>query len=374
MSVPVTRWFSLRRRLTLWLLVGVAAGWLGAVGYAYVGARHEVEELIEALEAHEEDSDEHRRHARHELLEHFVGVLLSPLLLGLPVLGGWIWFATRRGLSPLVEVAQEIEQRTADQLDPVIPETAPAELQPLLKALNSLFSRLGMSIERERAFTADAAHELRTPLAALVAQAEVAARARDSGEREHALAQILIGSHRAARLVDQLLTLARLDPTSSLAMEPVRLDVLLTNGCAEHGAVALERGIELELDAVAETTVRGHADMLGILVRNLLDNALRYTPSGGLVKVALSAGEDAVVLVVSDNGPGIPAGKRGDAMRRFHRLADQASEGSGLGLSIVARIAELHGANLELGDGLGEPGGPGLAVTVRLPPANSRPA
>ncbi len=153
-----TRWFSLRRRLIVWLLGGVTVGWLAAMGFAYVEARHEIEDLLEHRDDHED------AHVRKELAEHFIQTLLTPLLFGLPLLGGWIWFATRRGLAPLDEVAAALGTRAPERLDPVVPAAAPREIRPLLEALNKLFDRVGHTLDNERKFTADAAHELRTPL------------------------------------------------------------------------------------------------------------------------------------------------------------------------------------------------------------------
>lgn len=353
-TTGTTRWFSLRRRLLLWLLAGMTIGWLGAMGYAYVEARHEVIKYLE------EDDDHDDAHIRKEIAEHFLKALLTPLLFGLPVLGGWIWFATWRGLKPLDEVAAELGKRAPERLDPVAPTAAPREVRPLLEALNALFARVDRAMENERAFTADAAHELRTPLAAIATQAQVATRARDAAERDHALAQLTASARRASHLVEQLLILARLDPAAELPLSELRLDTLAVEVCADHGAAALEKNITLELDAPLPVTVAGNAAMLRVLLRNLIDNAVRYTPPGGKVGVGVTAR----MLIVSDSGPGIPADQRAHALRRLHRLAGQEIEGSGLGLSIVARIAELHRAHLELVDGIGRAG---LSVRVRFP-------
>lgn len=293
---------------------------------------------------------------REEIAESIAGRLLLPALFGLPLLGLWIWFATRRGLAPVGAIARQVADRMPDHLTPVIPAEAPGEIRPLLDAMNSQFSRVATVLDNERRFTADAAHELRTPLAAITAQSQVARRARDSAERDHALVQLAIGARRASHLLEQLLTLARLDPASGLPLAPVRLDALAADICADHGATALAKNITLELDASTPATVPANDAMLRVLLRNLLDNALRYTPPGGQVSVSVTAGETGVTLRVSDSGPGIPATERENALRRFHRLAGQEMEGSGLGLSIVARIAELHGARFELADGLGAAG------------------
>jgi signal transduction histidine kinase len=358
-TAATTRWFSLRRRLLVWLLGGVTAGWLAAVGFAYVETRHEVMELLEKRERHEKLE----KRVSKELTDHLLKTMLTPLLFGVPLFGAWIWFATWRGLRPLDEVAAELGKRAPERLDPVVPAAAPREIRPLLEALNALFGRVGQTLDNERRFTTDAAHELRTPLAAITAQAQVAARARDAAERDHALAQLATSARRAGHLVEQLLTLARLDPAAELPMSELLLDTLAAEVCADHGAAALEKNVALELAAPTPVTVSGNAAMLRVLLRNLVDNAVRYTPAGGKVGVGVTALHGEVLLTVSDSGPGIPAAQRANALRRLHRLAGQDIEGSGLGLSIVARIAELHRARLELADGIGRPG---LSVRVKF--------
>lgn len=354
-----TVWFSLRRRLLLFLLGGTTVLWLAASVWIFVDIHHEMHELLEHGVEHGESGE----HEHDKVIAGVAWRLITPALLGLPVLGFWIWLATWRGLRPLDAVAGEIAARRPDKLEPVAPASAPQEIRPLVEAINGLFLRVGQALESERRFTADAAHELRTPLAALAAQAQVAQRARDDDERNHAIGQLIASSRRAARLVDQLLTLARLDPDNAAVTETVSLDRLAEEACALHGAEAMGKGVALELDAAAATTT-GNADMLRILLRNLVDNALRYTPAGGRVTVAVAPG----IVSVTDTGPGIPPEERQRVFDRFHRLAGQETEGSGLGLSIVARIAERHGATIGLADG---DGGKGLRVTVRF---SARPA
>ena len=444
----MTAWFSLRRRLTALLLGGVSVCWLAMLGFSYVDAHHEIDELLDAqlvqvgqtlltlaAEADEDDDiaeegaighkyqkrlrfqvwtkhgelllrsadapttpmatgdgfsevvdddgkhgrwryysqwDRKRKlrvevgeshHVRDELVGHIAWRLLVPALFGLPLLGAWIWLATRRGMAPLADVARDIAGRAPNRLAPVAPASAPEEIRPLVEAINGLFARVEAALESERQFTADAAHELRTPLAALAAQAQVAARARDDAERSHALEQLAAGTLRAARLVDQLLTLARVDSQrTQRPAQPVALDRLAEEVCAGHGAQALAKDIALELDAVP-TTVAGDADLLRILLRNLVDNAIRYTPAGGRVAVTVATDAAGATLSVTDSGPGIPESERERVFERFSRLAGQDIEGSGLGLSIVRRIAELHGARLALRDA-GKAGG--LQVDLRF--------
>lgn len=292
-------------------------------------------------------SENHR--IRDELIGHIAWRLLQPALFGLPLFGLWVWVATRRGMSTLNGVATQIEARAPQQLQPVLPAAAPEEIRPLLEALNGLFRRVEAALEAEHRFTADAAHELRTPLAALQAQLQVALRARDSGERERSLAQLQAGLTRAAHLVDQMLQLARLDPERGLPeARTVDLGSLAEAVCADLGPAILERDLDFELAAEPGVRVHGQADWLWMLIRNLVDNALRYTPAGGRLRVTVGRREGRACLAVADSGPGIPAAEREAVLRRFHRLGGSDEPGSGLGLSIVARIAELHGAALRL--------------------------
>lgn len=302
-------------------------------------------------------------HVRKELTGRIVIRMLVPVLFGLPLLGIWLWFTLRHGLSTIATVSDQVDHRASSNLSPLQPETAPREIRPLVEAINALLARIDKTLDNERRFTADAAHELRTPLAALVTQAQVATRARDEAERRHALDQIAAISQRASRLVDQLLTLARLETAADLPCATVHLDDLAAEVCADLGATALNKEIDLSLDTAGNCTAEGNADLLRVLLRNLVDNAIRYTPTGGKITVTLSAQDGGFSLVVADNGPGIPVSERENALRPFHRLADPECEGSGLGLSIVARIAELHGARLTLTE---HEDGPGLVVSLHM--------
>jgi two-component system sensor histidine kinase QseC len=304
---------------------------------------------------------------RDELIGKIAMRLAWPLLIGLPLSALWIGIALSRGMAPLAGVAREIGRRGPDQLEAVTPARAPEEIRPLVESLNGLLARLFRALEGERRFTADAAHELRTPLAGLRAQAQVALRAEDDTQRRHALEQVLAGTGRAAHLIDQLLTLARLDPTRQPAqLASAALGTIAGEVCADLGGIAVARDIALTLDVAAgePPKVACAAEWLRILIRNLVDNALRYCSDGGTVRVEVGADADGVTLSVADDGPGIPAEQRAAVFERFRRLAGQHIEGSGLGLSIVARIVEIAGARIELGDGIG---GRGLAVRVRFP-------
>ena len=291
-------------------------------------------------------------HIRDDLIGHIAWRLLFPALFGLPLIGLWVWLATRHGLASLDGIARQIASRAPQQLQPLTPATAPEEIRTMLEALNGLFQRVEAALEGERQFTADAAHELRTPLAALQAQLQVALRARDAAERARSLGQLQSGLTRAAHLVDQMLQLARLDPESGLPNpQPVDLGTLAESVCADLGPLILDKNLDFALDAAPGCSVIGQAEWLRVLIRNLVDNAIRYTPPGGQVRVAIAGSDGCCRLRCSDSGPGIPADERESVLRRFHRLDQGTQPGSGLGLAIVARIAELHGADLELTTG-----------------------
>jgi len=309
-----------------------------------------------------------RHEVRDELVEALTHRLLYPLVLGIPLLALLIWLAIGKSLAPLRRIAFEVADRAPQNLQPLQAGSAPDEIRPLVAALNGLLGRLDAALESERRFTADAAHELRTPLAALKTQAQVALRASAEEERRHALQQVLEGADRATHLVIQLLTLARLDPGAAPPqLAPLALRPLLVECAALLAPGALEKNLELSV-AEGDATVRGDAAMLGVLLRNLLDNAIRYTPGGGWVSVAIRGTADGTLLEVCDNGPGVAAEERERVLQRFYRVLGNEAEGSGLGLSIVGRIAELHGATLELA----ESEGGGLAVRVVFPPVTKQ--
>ncbi|MCG2578027.1 ATP-binding protein [Dechloromonas sp. XY25] len=310
-------------------------------------------------------------HIRDELIGHIAWRLLVPALFGLPLIGLWVWLATRHGLSSLDGMAHQISSRDPQQLQAIRPAAAPAEIRPLIEALNGLFLRVEQTLEAERRFTADAAHELRTPLAALQAQLQVAQRARDAGEHDRSLQQLQSGLTRAARLVDQMLLLARLDPESGLPdPQEVDLAALAESVCADLGPQILARNIDFDLEAVAGAKLIGQAEWLRVLIRNLVDNAVRYTPEGGQVVVRIERHDNGLKLSVSDSGPGIPPEERHAVLQRFHRLDQGGQPGSGLGLAIVARIAELHGARLCLDT---SPMTKGLDIGVQFPAQHSTP-
>lgn len=305
-----------------------------------------------------------RYELREELAESVASHLMHPLYFALPALALLIWWAVGAGLAPLAGIAREVERRAPDNLAHLDVGNAPREIFPLVAALNALFDRLRSSLEQERRFTADAAHELRTPLAAVKTQAQVALGATGEAERGRALANVVGGADRAARLVEQLLVLARLDPQTALPPgKTVDLQALAQQSVADIAPAAAARGVEVGLAAGEAAQVAGDPVLLGVLLRNLLDNAVRYTPAGGEVEVSLRRTGGGVSLAVVDTGPGIPEAERGRVFDRFHRVLGTGEEGSGLGLSIVRRIADLHRARVSLGAG---PGGRGLRAEIEF--------
>jgi two-component system sensor histidine kinase QseC len=306
-----------------------------------------------------------RYELRDELAESVAGHLMHPLAVALPVLALLIWFAVGAGLAPLGRLAAEVGRRAPDNLAPLEESRTPREVRPLLGALNTLFARLRALLEQERRFTADAAHELRTPLAAVKTQAQVALGAVDAEERARALAHVVTGTDRAAHLVEQLLMLARLDPQTALAQaRPASLRDLAAECVAAQAPAAAQKNVGVGLAAEDDGLIAGDSTLLAVLLRNLVDNAVRYSPAGGEIEVSIGREDGTVVLRVTDNGPGIPEAERSRVFERFYRVLGSGEEGSGLGLSIVKRIADLHRASIALAAG---PGGRGLKMSVAFP-------
>ena len=319
--------------------------------------------------------------ARRELAADLALKMLVCGLLAVPLLGWLLGYALRRGLQPLTETSNAVEQRSAASLEPIVTQALPQELQPLVNSVNALMAKLSSALEAQREFTADAAHELRTPLTALQLQVQLLLLAPDDSTRREAALDIRRGLDRATHLVEQLLNLSRVDPDALPApREAVDLVKLVKSAVAQFSVQADARRIDLgaEIAAAAATScnVVGDSEQLRVLLNNVIDNALRYTPSGGMVDVRLQPGDELgnVRLEVADTGPGIAADERLRVFDRFYRAHhgsrrdDGAAGGSGLGLAIVKAIADRHGARIELMDGISVPGAssPGLTVRVTL--------
>ncbi len=299
-----------------------------------------------------------------------------PMALIAPLLLLAVAWAVRRSLAPLDRLSHELENRAATRFTPLDPQPVVREMQPVVRAMNGLFARTRAAFEAQRMFVADAAHELRSPLAALKVQAQMLGRAQDEAQRQLALARLEHGIDRASRLVEQLLQLARSESTDADALESTSLLETARLALADTVELAQARGVDAGLDDhfAADCSVSAPAGSLRILARNLVDNALRYTPPGGRVDVRVRCprgGEaSGPVLEVSDSGPGIPPEERERVFDRFYRREGSPPGGSGLGLAIVRNIAERCGARVELGTAdLG-----GLQVRVVFPAVAGRSA
>ena len=306
----------------------------------------------------------HDLHIREELASEIALSNMSPYLLAVPILAVLLLLAIRRGLEPLHALAADLSGRAPQRLDELPVAGMPKELRPPICAMNQLFGRIRMAMDKERRFTSDAAHELRTPIAALRAQLQVAERTPDPDERQAAIAKALRVTSRMTHLVAQLLALARLEAESIDKPDAkVNLSDLLQDVLIELAPQSESKRIQLQADISPNCVLNGNFELLRIMVRNLLDNAIRYVPGGGKVRVGLAVQQGQVELTIKDNGPGVATEEREKLGQRFHRFGPQTADGVGLGLSIVQRIAELHGAELAFGDGLEETG---LGVKVRF--------
>ena len=291
---------------------------------------------------------------------------LAPLAFMAPLLVLAVWWGVSRSLAPVERVRRQLAQRQADDLSPVSDAQLPDEVQPLVSELNLLFERVQQAFEAQEHFVADAAHELRSPLAALRLQLQGLQRAGDDATRAAAIERLSAGIDRATRLVEQLLTLARQE-ASSTASEPVDLRAMAQLALADVAPAAQARGMDIGLldsDATAAPViVRGSAEALRMLVRNLLDNAIKYTPPGGRVDVQVGTDQGRALLTVEDSGPGIAPEHHARVMQRFVRDTADGAPGSGLGLAIVQAIAQRHGATVALDS---SPRLGGLQVTLRF--------
>jgi two-component system OmpR family sensor kinase len=290
---------------------------------------------------------------------------LVPLLALLPVLGILIWLTIGRGLQPLDRMTEALGRRTPDSLDALPEDGLPNEIQPLVHALNDLLGRLGRALESQKAFVADAAHELRTPLTAVQLQIQLAERAKTVEEREAAFTRLKGGQSRAAHLVQQLLTLARQEPgVAPQTFATVDLAELARLVVSEYVPLAADKNIDLGLSHAEQASVSGDFEALRVMLGNLIDNAIRYTPAGGTVDVAVQRQDRNAVIGISDTGPGIPQEDRARVFDRFYRREAMHAPGSGLGLAIVKNIADRHRASVVLDDRVP---GPGLRISISFP-------
>lgn len=322
---------------------------------------------------------------RAQLATEIVKGVIIPQFVILPLAVFLVWLALERGIAPLNELQQRIRRRQSQDLSPIAERDAPEEVAPLVRAINDLLARLDQSIGAQRHFLADAAHQLKTPLAGLRMQAELAQREIDAGHPDlrslkRSLQGIARSSQRAAHMVNQLLSMARAeDRESAMRMQDVRLGRLAREVVHDFVPAALEKRIDLGYEGPEHDEppgrLVGQPLLLRELIRNLVDNALRYTPAGGVVTVRVMSDPfgQVIVLQVEDSGPGIAEGERELVFRAFYRALDTEVDGSGLGLAIVSEIAGRHGASITVTDARPRPAaaaagvGPGALFTLRFP-------
>jgi two-component system sensor histidine kinase TctE len=308
--------------------------------------------------------------ARNELANEIIKGVIFPQFLILPVAVGLVWFALSRGLAPLERMQRRIRERSPDDLSPINPHDAPEELGPLMASFNDLLQRLGTNIAAQKRFIADAAHQMKTPLAGLRTQAELALRETDPQALRRSLEQVVESSERAAHMINQLLALARTENLrNAIQLEETDLAPLAHAVASEWAPEAIRRGIDFGFESDdAPAPAAAHPILLRELLNNLIDNAIVYTPAGGQVTVRLGREGRETLLEVEDSGTGIPPEERLLVFERFYRILGTETSGSGLGLPIVAEIADQHGARVSIADGGPADAPRGTKVTVRFPP------
>ena len=304
---------------------------------------------------------------RNALTDALVGRALGLQVLLIFFAGGLIWFAVRRGLTPLHELSREVAHRSASDLQPLQLHNVPEEVSPLIDAINQLIARVRNAIAGQRRFIADASHQLRTPLAVLRTHAELALRQEELGAIKDAVAQLRDCSQATSHLASQLLSLARAEPATGADADAglVDLTAVAREACSALVPEALGRRMDLGFEGNGPATIHGRSYLVREMIANLVDNAMRYGAPGGTVTVSIAKPDPGSVrLSVEDDGPGIPSDERSRVFERFYRIPGSAGEGAGLGLSIVREIARGHGATVRL---LDRHEGRGLRVEVVFP-------
>lgn len=287
---------------------------------------------------------------RTQLANKIVASVILPQFVIIPLAVMLVWFGLSRGLRPLNRLRKTIESRDPDDLSPIATRRVPEELEPLVEAFNEMMERMKKSVGAQQRFVADAAHQMRTPLTGLKTQAQFAIRESDPEALRHALRQIATGVDRAGRLVNQLLTLARTEGGEEQQQPAVVVDLarLMRESVEDWVMIAIERGIDLGFEDNGEAMIEGRPFLLRELAKNLIDNALRYTPRGGHVTCRIVTNPQTILLEVEDDGIGISEEQAELVFERFYRVDDATTEGSGLGLAIVQEIAVLHGSRASL--------------------------
>ena len=297
---------------------------------------------------------------RQALANRIIKGVIFPQFVILPIASALVWFGLSRGLRPLRGLRDRIRRRRPDDLSPIDPTSAPQEIVPLVESFNELLTQLETSLETQKRFIADAAHQMKTPLAGIRMQAELALREQEPADRERSLNQLSRSSERASHLITQLLALARAESLGEkTGFSTLELNPLLREIVTDLAPMALAANLDLGLDDPGQPVViRGNRVLLGEMIQNLVSNAIHYTPSGGVINIRLRAWPDSASLEIEDDGPGIPAAERDSVFERFYRVRDRVASneaearGSGLGLAIVREIARLHDVQIKIEDGL----------------------
>ena len=293
---------------------------------------------------------------------------IGPIALMAPLLMLVVWWVVSRSLAPVARVRRQVAAREANELSPVSEEGLPEEVRPLVHELNLLFDRVRHAFDAQKHFVADAAHELRSPLTALKLQVQSLQRAPDEATRDIAIGRLAAGIDRATRLVEQMLALARHEASMAAGAKPEQVDLNEVARLAVSDAIANAQARRIDIGVAhadanaAAVVVQGQPEALRMMLRNLLDNAVKYTPEGGRVDIGIAQRDAGVELSVDDSGPGLPESERGRVLDRFYRSGEPQAPGSGLGLAIVKSIADLHDATVSLG---ASPSLGGLRVLIR---------
>ena len=290
--------------------------------------------------------------------------VLQPLCLLLPFIAIAVWIVVGDGLAPLERTARSVSRRSPTSLEPISTKGLPVELEGLVSAINHLLERLRESLSAQQRFASDAAHELRTPLTAIKLQVQLAQRAKTPEAQQKCFIRLNDGINRATRLVQQLLTLARLDPDASKRpVSTVRLEALACSVCEDMTPIAHQKNITVTAAADPAAT-EGMEDAIRLMMTNLTDNAVRYTPEGGRIEIRTRSENDTAVIEICDNGPGIAPEERNRVFDRFYRALGTKTSGTGLGLAIVKRIIDIHHGTIMIDDGLD---GRGTTFRIRIP-------
>jgi two-component system, OmpR family, sensor histidine kinase QseC len=337
--------YSFKSRLIIWILLGNLVIWLGISAFIWIDTSTELEEWLTHISASAE-AQATLNHEREDILNLLFWNLIWPFVLGIPFLIGAISFVVHNINRDLLELGKAIEKRDVSSVELLSTNNLPTEVVPLVSKLNELFLRVKISVEKQQRFTSDAAHELRTPMAAIRAQAQVASMASDEVTKQYALKELMIGCDRSSHLVDQLLALARLEKVENFhnSHEIINLQNLLTKLVNAFIPVAKEKNQKLFLKSVDPRVmpILSEEMLITVMLRNLIDNALRYSPAASVVQISLERDVDSQMIVIEDSGAGMTDADISRLGERFFRVSNRDfSLGSGLGWSIIFQISAV---------------------------------